>query len=88
MHIGESEVEALEEVGEALVVAAQQVEHGGEEVVDGGRVFLDGGFKHGQHLQFDQTDNTPLCNLFVSMLQKVDSDQFASSSGSFTDWVF
>ena len=28
-----------------------------------------GGFKHGQHLAFDRTNNTPLSNLFVSMLQ-------------------
>jgi hypothetical protein len=29
-----------------------------------------GGFKHGQHLVFDREHNTPLCNLFVSMLQR------------------
>ncbi len=39
-----------------------------------------GGFRHGQHLAFDQKDNTPLANLFVSMLQKmgIEADAFAS----------
>ena len=42
-----------------------------------------GGFQHGQHLAFDRDNNTPLCNLFVSMLQRlgVETDQFASSTG-------
>jgi hypothetical protein len=42
-----------------------------------------GGFKHGQHLVFRRDNNAPLCNLFVSMMQRmgVESDEFASSSG-------
>lgn len=45
-----------------------------------------GGFKHGQHLAFDQKENTPLCNVFVSMLQQlgVETDKFASSTGRLT----
>jgi len=41
-----------------------------------------GGFRHGQHLAFDAKDNTPLCNLFVQMLQKmhVEAGQFGSST--------
>jgi len=41
-----------------------------------------GGFKHGQHLGFDAKHNTPLCNLFVQMLQKmgVETDRFGSST--------
>jgi hypothetical protein len=41
-----------------------------------------GGFKHGQHLAFDEKNNTPLCNLYVQMLQKmgVDTDRFGSST--------
>jgi hypothetical protein len=31
-----------------------------------------GGFQHGQHLAFDTKNNTPLCNLYVSMLQRLD----------------
>jgi hypothetical protein len=41
-----------------------------------------GGFKHGQHLAFDEENNTPLCQLFVSMLQRlgVETDHFASGN--------
>ena len=43
-----------------------------------------GGFKHGQHLAFRRDHNTPLSNLFVSMLQQmgVETGEFGSSSGS------
>ncbi len=45
-----------------------------------------GGFKHGQHLAFDRDRNTPLCNLYVSMLQRLglETDIFASSTGTLT----
>ncbi len=43
-----------------------------------------GGFKHGQHLAFDQTNNTPLCKVYVSMLQRLglETNSFASSTGT------
>ena len=43
-----------------------------------------GGFKHGQHVAFNRENNTPLCNLFVTMLQKmgVEADQFGSSTST------
>jgi hypothetical protein len=43
-----------------------------------------GGFKHGQHLAFKRDDNTPLSNLFVSMLQQMGAevDAFGSSTGT------
>lgn len=43
-----------------------------------------GGFRHGQHLAFDQRNNVPLANLFVSMLQRLglEVDRFASSTGT------
>jgi len=42
-----------------------------------------GGFRHGQHLAFKHDDNTPLSNLFVSILQRlgVYADAFGSSTG-------
>ena len=47
-------------------------------------LFAGGGFKHGQHLAFDQERNYPLPNLFVSMLQRMglEADSFASSTGT------
>lgn len=49
-------------------------------------LFAGGGFRHGQHLQFDEHRNYPLPNLFVSMLQRmgIESDSFASSTGTMT----
>ncbi len=43
-----------------------------------------GGFRHGQHLAFDQQNNYPLPNLYVSMLQRlgIETDAFASSTGT------
>ncbi len=45
-----------------------------------------GGFKHGQHLAFDPNNPPPLCNLFVSMLQRlgIEADKFGSSTGTLT----
>jgi hypothetical protein len=48
-----------------------------------------GGFKHGQHLAFNRDHNKPLCNLYVSMLQRlgVATNEFASSTGTVTGLV-
>jgi hypothetical protein len=45
-----------------------------------------GGFRHGEHLAFDQKQTNPLCNLYVSMLQRMDLpiDKFGSSTGTLT----
>ena len=45
-----------------------------------------GGFKHGQHLAFDRKEPPPLCNLYVSMLQRlgIEADRFGSSTGTLT----
>ena len=41
-------------------------------------VLAGGGFRHGSHLAFEHDDNTPLSNLFVSVLQRlgVEADAF------------
>jgi hypothetical protein len=46
-------------------------------------LFAGGGFRHGQHLAFDRSQNYPLPNLFVSILQRVglEEEKFASSTG-------
>ena len=43
-----------------------------------------GGFRHGQHHAFSTTQNYPLPNLYVSMLQRmgIETDRFASSTGT------
>ena len=43
-----------------------------------------GGFKHGRHMVFDREKNTPLSNLFVSMLQNmtIETHRFGSSTGA------
>ncbi len=45
-----------------------------------------GGFRHGQHLAFDPQNPPPLCNLYVSMLQRlgVETDKFGTSTGTLT----
>ena len=47
-------------------------------LVAGGRL------KHGQHLAFDRTNNYPLPNLFVSMIQSmgIEADKFGTSTGT------
>jgi hypothetical protein len=47
-------------------------------------VLVGGGFKHGQHLAFDQNNNTPLGRLHVSLLQRmgIESNRFVSGAGT------
>lgn len=47
-------------------------------------LFAGGGFRHGQHLAFDQKNNYPLPNLYLSALQRLglEMDQFATSTGT------
>jgi len=47
-------------------------------------ILAGGGFKHGQHLVHRRDNNTPLCNLFVNMMQRmgIEGDSFASSTGT------
>lgn len=45
-----------------------------------------GGYQHGRYVAYDKDNNTPLCNLFVSMLNRmgIEMDSFATSSGELT----
>lgn len=49
-----------------------------------------GGFQHGQHLPFDPKNPPPLCNLYVSMLQRlgIETDRFSTSTGTLTGLEF
>jgi hypothetical protein len=47
-------------------------------------LLVGGGFKHGSHLAFDRTNNHPLTNLHVTLLQRlgIPLDRFVSSTGT------
>ncbi len=49
-------------------------------------LFAGGGFKHGQHLAFNQKDNYPLPNLYLGALQRLglEQERFATSTGTMT----
>jgi hypothetical protein len=51
-------------------------------------VLVGGGFRHGEHKEFpaDAKKRVPLCNLYVSMLQRfgVETDRFSMSTGTLT----
>lgn len=50
-------------------------------------VLLAGGdFRHGQHLHFDPQNPPPLCNLYVSMLQRlgIEVNRFSTGTGTLT----
>lgn len=49
-------------------------------------LFAGGGFKHGQHLAFDQKKNYPLPNLYLNSLHQLglQMESFATSSGGMT----
>ncbi|MGJ8695635.1 MAG: DUF1552 domain-containing protein [Verrucomicrobiaceae bacterium] len=52
-------------------------------------LFGGGGFKHGQHLAFSQTDNYPLPNLYLSMLRNLgmEAEGFATAKTTMTGLV-
>lgn len=47
-------------------------------------ILAGGGYRHGSYLAFDETNNTPFANLFVSMAQNmgVEIEQFGSSTAT------
>jgi hypothetical protein len=47
-------------------------------------ILAGGGYRHPGHLAFDEKNNEPLANLFVTMLQRlgIESDSFGSSTGT------
>ena len=49
-------------------------------------ILAGGGFKHGQHLAFNEDNNAPLANLYVTMLENMglEKSKFASSTGTLT----
>ena len=49
-------------------------------------ILAGGGFRHGQHIGFSPTDNYPVSNLYVSMLQRlgIEADRFSSGTSTMT----
>ena len=49
-------------------------------------VLAGGGFQHGRYLAFAPNRPPPLCNLFVTMLQRlgIEAERFGSSTGTLT----
>ena len=49
-------------------------------------ILAGGGYEHGRYIAHDEHHNTPLCNLFVTLLQRmgVETDSFATSNGALT----
>jgi len=49
-------------------------------------ILAGGGYKHGRYLAYDNKNNTPLCNLFVNVLNNIgiETDSFGTSTGKLT----
>ena len=47
-------------------------------------ILAGGGYRHGQYVAHDNKKNTPLCNLYVNLLNnmEIETDSFATSSGT------
>jgi hypothetical protein len=67
-----------------MVLLGSHMHSGGHDNRNLPIVLAGGGFRHGQHLAFDRDNNSPLANLYVTMLQRLglEVDRFASSTGT------
>ena len=47
-------------------------------------ILAGGGYKHGSYVAFDEKNNTPLANMFVSLAQRmgIETAQFGSSTAA------
>ena len=85
-----TQLRETKETGESLldrttVFFSSNLGDAGKHSVKNMPVLLAGaGFQHGQHLAFDEDNHPPLCNLYVSMLQRmgIEADKFGSSTGT------
>jgi hypothetical protein len=73
-----------------MVMLGSHMHSGGHDNHNLPIILAGGDFKHGHHLAFDQTSNTPLANLHVSMLQRLGLgiDRFATSTGTLNGLEF
>ena len=68
----------------SMVLMGSHMHSGGHDNRNLPIILAGGGFRHGQHLAFNQNDNDPLANLYVSMLQRLgmNVNKFSSSTGT------
>ncbi len=81
----QTEDEAGNLLGQTMVYLGSNLGNGSSHSTKNLPILLaGGGFKHGQHLAFDPDNHPPLCNLYVSMLQRMglEADRFGSSTGT------
>ena len=72
-------------LNQTMVLQGSAMGHAGKHDNSNLPILLAGGsFRHGQHLVFDQTHNTPFANVFVSMLQQLGIETTHFSSGTRT----
>lgn len=71
-------------LGRTMVMFGSHMHSGGHNNRNLPILLAGGGFRHGRHLAFDQDNNYPLANLYVTMLQRLalEVEQFASSTGT------
>jgi len=67
-----------------MVLVGSHMHSGGHRVLNLPVLLAGGGFKHGQHLAFDEVNNVPLSNLYVMMLRRfgLKADSFGTSTGT------
>ena len=58
-------------LNQTMVLLGSHMHSGGHDNRNLPVILAGGGFRHGQHLAFDRTNNTPLAQVYVSMLQQM-----------------
>ncbi len=71
-------------LSQTMVLLGSHMHSGGHDNRNLPLILAGGNFRHGQHLAFDRTSNTPMAQLYVSMLQQMGLATERFSSGSCT----
>ncbi|MFN5732963.1 MAG: DUF1552 domain-containing protein [Planctomyces sp.] len=71
-------------LSQTMVLLGSHMHSGGHDNRNLPVILAGGNFRHGQHLAFDRTSNTPMAQLYVSMLQQMGLAAERFSSGSCT----
>jgi hypothetical protein len=68
-------------LSQTMVLLGSHMHSGGHDNRNLPVILAGGSFRHGQHLAFDRTNNTPMAQLYVSMLQQMGLAAERFSSG-------